>query len=126
MAAPSPRGIAQSLAIASGLALYPYILLVEGSALAAPIVSGLLLALAPIVGTRYICPVKWGVLPGILAITVVSLTEPGYVASLASKPLALAYFTLYHLATPAAVGGAALLAYWNASRLVHDRRIQPV
>jgi hypothetical protein len=121
MAPASPRGLAQALLMAAGVALYPYMVAVEGLVVEAPIVSGLLLAAASIVGSRYICPVRWGVLPGAAAIAAIALLEPGHIAWVSSNPLLLALFALYHLATTSAVGGAALLAYWNLSRMAGGR-----
>ena len=108
----------------AGIAVYPYMVILEGSVVAAPLLSGSLLALASMVGNRYICPVRWGVLPGILALALLAITRPGSLASIASSVTDLLFFTLYHLTTPAAVGGAVLLAYWNAARVLPVKAVR--
>ena len=112
------RSLAQSALILAGVAVYPYMVILEGSVIAAPLLSGSLLALASMVGVRYICPVRWGILPGILTLALLATARPESLAPIASNVIALLFFTLYHLVTPAAIGGAVLLAYWNITRIL--------
>ena len=99
----------QPAIIALAIPIYP-LMLVSGlhGFLLAPVASGLLLAVASLLGPKPVCPVKIGFAPGLmgaLAVAMLGLTP--------SSPIGYAAVLIYSIATPPAFGGAFVLAAWK-------------
>ena len=104
----------QNLLLAGSLALYPLLVLaLDWGYLAAPLAAGAMLALASLAGSRPLCPVKAGVLHGVLGIVVLLIIGGLPLNSLAGAMAAVVYYG----STPSAISGALLLVVWRLQGL---------
>ena len=116
---------AQQTLILLSIALYPALILVGGAGwavLAAPLAAGGLMAIASALGPKPYCPVKLGVVAGLLgaiaSIIMGASYHIGYPGVLAgylgvNGIEGLALEIVYHATTTPALGGASLLLLWK-------------
>ena len=93
---------------------YPILLLI------APLTSGFALGVASVVGPKSYCPVKLGVIPGVLGLFTSlywarGMEHYGLLAGYLDigETTGLLVEVLYHLTTIPAFGGVLVLAYWR-------------